>query len=126
MFCKSCGNQVADRAEICLRCGVRPLNGTKFCQNCGVETNPAQEICVKCGTRVRGGPAGEPKEWLVTLLLCLFLGGFGVHRFYTGHTTIGVIQLLTLGGCGIWTLIDFIMIVLGNFKDAEGRPLVKR
>ena len=52
--------------------------------------------------------------------MCWFLGIFGVHRFYTGHTTIGIIQLLTLGGCGIWMLIDFIMLLLGNFKDANG------
>ena len=68
---------------------------------------------------------GEPKEWLVTLLLCFFLGGLGIHRFYTGHTGIGIAQLLTLGGCGIWALIDFIMIIVGNFKDAQGRPLKK-
>ncbi len=67
-------------------------------------------------------PVSE-KEWLVTLLLCLFLGGLGIHRFYTGHTVIGIIQLFTVGGCGIWALIDFILILVGSFKDAQGRPL---
>ena len=51
------------------------------------------------------------------------MGVIGAHRFYTGHTTIGVIQLLTLGGCGIWVLIDFVMLLLGNFKDAEGNVI---
>jgi len=67
--------------------------------------------------------AVSDKEWLVTLLLCLFLGGFGIHRFYTGHTVIGVVQLLTFGGCGIWALIDFILIIVGSFKDKQGLPL---
>jgi TM2 domain-containing membrane protein YozV len=68
----------------------------------------------------------EQKDWLTTLLLCIFLGGLGVHRFYTGHIGIGIVQLLTLGGCGIWSLIDLIMIATGKFKDANGNPLLKK
>ena len=51
---------------------------------------------------------------------CLMLGYLGVHRFYSGHTGIGIAQLLTLGGCGIWVLIDLIMILTGKYKDSEG------
>ncbi len=65
------------------------------------------------------------KDWLTTLILCIFLGVFGVHRFYTGHIAIGVIQLLTLGGCGIWWLIDLIMIATGSYTDSNGFPLLK-
>jgi TM2 domain-containing membrane protein YozV len=68
----------------------------------------------------------EGKDWLTTLLLCFFLGVFGVHRFYTGSTGLGVAQLLTGGGCGIWALIDFIMILTGGYKDGNGNPLVRR
>lgn len=60
------------------------------------------------------------KEWLVTLLLSLFVGTLGVHRFYVGKIGTGILQLITLGGCGIWTLIDIIMIITGNFKDKDG------
>ncbi len=69
--------------------------------------------------------ADEPKSWMTTLLLCLFLGCFGGHRFYVGKTGSGVGQLLTLGGCGVWALIDLIMIITGKFTDAQGRELVK-
>jgi TM2 domain-containing membrane protein YozV len=65
------------------------------------------------------------KDYVATLLLSWFLGGLGVHRFYTGYIGIGVAQLLTGGGCGIWALIDFVSICLGNYEDANGQPLVK-
>ena len=54
------------------------------------------------------------------ILLCFFPGGLGVHRFYAGKVGTGILMLLTLGGLGIWTLVDFVIIVLGNFKDADG------
>lgn len=60
------------------------------------------------------------KNYVAMILLCFFLGSLGVHRFYAGKVGTGVLMLVTLGGLGIWTLIDFIMIVIGNFKDADG------
>lgn len=63
------------------------------------------------------------KNWLVTMLLCFFLGGWGVHSFYAGKTVNGIIQLLTAGGCGFWALYDFIMIVLKKYTDAEGKVI---
>ena len=58
--------------------------------------------------------------WLVTLLLCLFVGFLGIHRFYVGKSGTGFLQIITFGGFGIWVLIDLIMIVMGKFTDKEG------
>ncbi|RBP47354.1 TM2 domain-containing protein [Roseimicrobium gellanilyticum] len=65
------------------------------------------------------------KKFLPTLLLAIFLGGLGVHRFYVGKVGTGVLQLLTCGGIGVWALIDIIMIAMGNFRDKNGLPLAK-
>ena len=70
------------------------------------------------------GP-NQPKDWLVALLLSIFLGTLGVDRFYLGYVGLGLLKLFTLGGCGIWWLIDIILIATGSLKDAQGRPLVK-
>ncbi|MGW4354496.1 NINE protein [Nocardia sp. NPDC004582] len=63
------------------------------------------------------------KSKLTAGLLQLLVGSFGVGRFYLGYTTIGVLQLVTCGGCGIWALIDGIMILTGKVPDLQGRPL---
>jgi len=91
-----------------------------FCNKCGKEINDEAVVCISCGCAVNESKSLSVNRGLVTILLCWFLGVLGVHRFYTGHTTIGVIQLLTLGGCGIWVLIDFIMLLLGRFRDGDG------
>lgn len=63
------------------------------------------------------------KSFLGTLALCLFFGLLGGHRYYTGYIGLGIAQTLTLGGFGIWTLIDFIFICVGKYKDAKGQEL---
>lgn len=98
-FCSECGEIILQKAEICPKCGVRQANST------------ANDLSAK---------AEQNNRWIISLLLCWFFGVLGVHRFYTGHTAIGIIQLLTLGGCGIWALIDFILIAAGSYKDAQG------
>lgn len=63
------------------------------------------------------------KKILVAFLLVFFLGIFGLHRFYVGKIGTGVAQILTLGGLGIWAFIDMIIIVVGSFKDKDGKTL---
>ena len=63
------------------------------------------------------------KSNTVALLLCFFLGFLGIHRFYVGKIGTGVLMLVTLGGLGIWNLVDFIIIVMQKFTDSEGNTL---
>jgi len=63
------------------------------------------------------------KGFVPTLLLCIFLGPLGVHRFYVGKIGTGILMLVTAGGLGIWALIDLIMIIVGAFKDKAGLPV---
>ena len=61
------------------------------------------------------------KSWIAALLLCIFLGALGIHRFYLGYTWQGIVQLLTGGGFGIWALIDLIRIITRDLQPKNGR-----
>ena len=71
---------------------------------------------------------GQPsdKAWTTLMILSLLLGWLEVDRFYAGHIGLGLLKLLTLGGCGIWSLIDIILVAVGNFTDADGLPIVNQ
>jgi TM2 domain-containing membrane protein YozV len=66
----------------------------------------------------------SPKSYVAAILLCFFLGTLGIHRFYVGKIGTGILMLITIGGFGIWQIIDFVMIVVGNFRDKQ-RRLIK-
>ena len=107
-----------------------------YCKNCGKEVAENADVCVSCGVRLI---KNDSKEWLIALLLAIFLGGLGIHRFYTGHKGTGLTMLLLsifgaftfifyIGALlfiivGIWVLIDIIRIATGSFKDVHGNPL---
>jgi len=63
----------------------------------------------------------SPKNYIASLLLCFFLGTLGIHRFYVGKIGTGILMILTLGGLYIWQLIDLILIIVGQFRDKQGR-----
>jgi hypothetical protein len=127
MFCRNCGQETDVSNSFCAKCGAARSSGKKFCNNCGAATDPNAVICVKCGAALEI----EGYDWLTALLLAIFLGTLGIHRFYTGHTGIGIGQIaLTVFTCGIggmvWQIIDIILIANGSFRDAQGRPLARK
>lgn len=110
-YCINCGEIIDARAEICPKCGVR--QPTEYTNTDNFHSEPSTSKALN-------------ERWLVTLLLCILpclIGLNGIHRFYTGKIGTGVIMLLTLGGCGIWTLIDIIMIATNQYTDDDGNPI---
>lgn len=107
-----------------------------YCKNCGAEVPEDVVICVKCGISLVAQPLKSSCSFVATLLLCLFLGGLGIHRFYVGKTGTGITQLLMclLGiipvigwllwlALGVWVLVDLILIIVGSFTDGKGLPI---
>ena len=99
----------------------------KYCSQCGAQLVDEAVVCPKCGCAVAPtrtvDPNASPKSRLITLLLCIFVGGLGIHRFYVGKIGTGVLWLLTAGCFGIGALVDLIMIACGTFTDSDGKPV---
>ena len=121
-----------------------------FCPNCGAVVEQGIKFCANCGTAIAGRepaqptpaaqpyapsqpyapvaqaqqPGISPLSRTVALVLCIFIGYMGVHRFYAGKIGTGVLWLLTWGLLGIGVFIDFILILVGSFTDDKGLPIV--
>lgn len=102
-------------------------NTMKYCAQCGAQLVDEAVVCPHCGCAVAPtktvDPNASPKSRLITLLLCIFVGGLGIHRFYVGKIGTGVLWLLTAGCFGIGALVDLIMIACGTFTDSDGKPV---
>lgn len=141
-----CGSKVHEEAKFCGKCGTKivivetrknDVNDIEqqfqpvmseitekkvTCRACGKVVSRSSISCPSCGFIQS---QATTKKILPALLLCFFLGYFGVHRFYVGKVGTGLIQLFTLGLFGIWVLIDFIMIITGAFTDSEGNKITQ-
>lgn len=69
--------------------------------------------------------AVSDRSRLTTTLLAVFTGVFGGHRFYVGKTGTAILMLCTLGGLGVWYLVDCVMVATGEFRDAQGRRVLR-
>ena len=98
-----------------------------FCPQCSTPVDDYAVFCCKCGCNLTSGAVvtlvANGKDKIVAILLCLFLGALGMHRFYVGKTRTGIAILLTGGFFGVWPLIDLIMLLTNKFTDAQGRVL---
>ncbi|MCM1236767.1 MAG: TM2 domain-containing protein [Ruminococcus flavefaciens] len=138
--CPECGREISDRARSCPSCGYA-ISATKFCKHCGSKIPEDSVVCVKCGRQVEsigqnGGGitinnsanssasasaqanhsgytrrAKEINKW-TALILCIFFGYLGVHKFYEGRTGLGILYLCTLGLFGIGWIVDIIIIAM--------------
>lgn len=136
MFCQKCGAEIANDAKICFKCKALQPNA-KFCQHCGSAIDKQCVICPKCGKQVmaiqppqqpqvvinnantntniarssaHSGMRGAKNKW-VAFFLCLFLGVFGVHKFYEGKILLGVVYIFTGGLFVIGWVIDLISLL---------------
>lgn len=137
MYCTNCGNDMDNLASVCVNCGVSKGVGTSFCSGCGNTVNFDADVCGHCGASLRKVyvDTSNQKSKIAAGLFGILLGTFGVHSFYLGYTTKGIIQVLlgTIGVvlCGmgpfaaaIWGLIEGILILTGSINvDANGIPL---
>jgi len=107
-----------------------------FCSKCGSQIDDNASFCKNCGNKIQSTNANvsinnNEKTFVATLLLCIFLGGFGAHRFYTGYTGTAICQLLMAFSIictpvvAIWVLVDLINIITGKFKTSQGLELTR-
>ncbi len=123
MYCKSCGEQLNENQEICLKCGVKVGNGDSFCPHCGQPTVQGAEVCLNCGCNIKN-TANNNNNYLngqdkITMaLLCFFLGSIGIHNFMMGESKKGIFKIvmcLCFGISYIFAIIDLVKILTDKY-----------
>ena len=126
MFCRNCGEVLNENQAICLKCGVAVGEGKKHCANCGAEVSENAAVCLACGCSIKDD-ANKNKEAnanlngqdkMTMVLVCLFLGGFGVHNFMMGEKKKGILKIVFTFLCGIggiMALIDLVKLATDKY-----------
>jgi len=119
LTCTYCGTQlVVEREEDNL--------GLKAVEEVGNTASSGAQRRARAGMDAASAAGYRPKDWMTAMVLCVLLGWLGAHRFYSGHTLIGFVQLFTGGGFFLWWLIDLGLIVSGQYRDSKGVLLGNR
>lgn len=115
MYCYKCGREIDDEAIVCPGCGCATPNY----QGGNVWMRGSQPM-----SRMQMDSGASKKSRLIALLLCIFLGLLGVHRFYVKKVGTGLLWLFTYGCFSIGWIVDIVMIACGSFLDGDGRRIV--
>jgi hypothetical protein len=124
--CSICGAPIENGK--CAYCGATATHINTNKQEYQQQSQPQPQIIINntvTNSDINGGfmRLASYKNKTVALILCIFLGILGAHKFYVGKTGMGLIYLFTGGICGIGWIIDIFLIIGGSFKDSNGLPL---
>ncbi len=108
VFCRYCGQQISDIDLVCPHCDSK--------QNFTI-------VSSYNSSHISSSNSRKNSEGVIAFIVCFFFGVFGIHRFIYGKIGTGLLMLITLGGFGIWWLIDLIRIGIGHFTDSQGNHL---
>ena len=132
MYCRNCGEKIDNTNCFCANCGWDPKLGNSFCCKCGARTLPHQVTCLNCGQNFASQMIESDRNMYIAAILAFLLGAFGIHDFYLGYTSRGVIKIVltllvaTSFISGIWSIVDLVLILTGKMGDSKGLPLKKR
>jgi TM2 domain-containing membrane protein YozV/Na+-transporting methylmalonyl-CoA/oxaloacetate decarboxylase gamma subunit len=120
LYCSKCGAEYPVGDQFCKGCGANLASGTAASNsNSAPGASPAAVVASNNSATMSLSNSSE-KSAVTSFFLCMYLGMLGVHRFYVGKIGTGILMLLTLGGLGIWGLIDLIRIACSKFTDKQG------